>query len=307
MANLIQDKISIVIPVFNAQLSLKVLYSELVESLKELDYELIFVDDASFDNSWKILCALKQEQPERTKIIRLAKNYGQHNATLCGISHSNGELIITMDDDLEHSASDIRLLLENYSNEKADLIYGIAKKKNQPVFRKFFLSCYRYIAKITAKGGKGSSFRLMTRKLAMNLTEHKSPFVFIDEFCTWHTDSIRFVDVSHGQSVKRKSNYSIFNLINLTKNVVIISSTWPLRMVTIMGTLLMSVNFIVGCYFLFRKLFFSIAVEGYTSLIVSILFSAGLLLLGIGVIAEYLSKIIINQYNKPVFQEKEIL
>lgn len=307
MANSTQNKISVIVPVFNAQASLKELHNQLAESLSELDYELIFVDDASRDGSWKILYSLKEEQPDRIKIIRLAKNYGQHNATLCGISHSTGGLIITMDDDLEHIASDIHLLLEKYSFEKSDLIYGITKKKNQPVFRKFFLSCYRYFAKITAKGGKGSSFRLMTRELAMKLIEHKSPFVFIDEFCTWHTDAISFVDVSHGQSIRNKSNYSIFNLINLTKNVVIISSTWPLRMVTIMGTLLMVVNFIIGCYFLIRKIFFSIAVEGYTSLIVSILFSAGLLLLGLGVIAEYMSKILINQYNKPMYQVKEIL
>jgi polyisoprenyl-phosphate glycosyltransferase len=298
--------VSVVIPVYNAENVIDKLACELFTVFAEMDFQLVCVDDASSDSSWEKLKKLKTQFNDNLTIVRLRKNFGQHQATLCGISHAKGEVIITMDDDYSHQPQEAKRLFLEFMNASVDVLYGVSSFNGNPFFRKLLVGSYKLIAKLTVNGGKGSSFRVFSKSFAFELTTHKSPFAFIDEFIRWHTSHISYVKVTAGQSLKSKSGYSIPKLFLLTKNIVLISSTWPLRLVTFLGSALIIINSLFGLYFILRKLFFSVAVQGYTSLIVSILLSTGLLLFSMGIIAQYTNKILLHLYGKPGYQEREI-
>lgn len=294
--------ISVVIPVFNAEKSLRELNNQLVVTLKSLGtFELIYVDDKSQDSSWEILKEIQLSTQHNITIIRLTKNFGQHNATMCGLNKSSGALVVTIDDDLENPPQSIPDLIKKQEETGADLVYATPTNKSLSFLRRVAGWIYKKIAKITADGGKGSSFRLLTRSLVNQLSLHRSSFVFIDEFCCWNTDKISYLSVEFGKSLTHSSRYGIIRLSKMTWDLVMISATWPMKLVTFLGTALMIVNFIIGGYFIIRKVFFSIGVEGYASLIVSILFSTGLILFSLGLIAQFISKILLNNYNKPMY------
>lgn len=307
--NLVKD-ISIVIPVFNAENSLSILHEQLIETLRTTNksFEIIFVDDKSYDKSWEIIEKLKNSDPN-VKGIKLGKNFGQHNATLCGISRANGNIIITIDDDLQSKPSDIVLLLERHKQTDADLVYAEYTNSSSGIFRKLLRGFYKLVLRnvISKNSGRGSSFRLISRKLANQLINHYEEFVFIDELCLWYTDRIEFIKTQKHKSIRKKSNYSNFRLTLMSGELAMFSSVLPLRLVTFVGGILSSATFLLGTYYIVKKFLLKIEVEGYTSLIVSILFSTGVILLALGIIAEYLSKILKSQYRKPAFYiEKEI-
>jgi undecaprenyl-phosphate 4-deoxy-4-formamido-L-arabinose transferase len=214
---------------------------------------------------------------------------------------SRGDIIITIDDDLEASPSDIGSLIERQKETKAELVYAQFTNASPGFFRNLFTGIYKFFTrKIQGeKNGKGSSFRLITRQLANQLSNHFHEFVFIDELCLWYTRKVEFVNLKKYPSARKKSNYSIFELSLMTGDLVLFSTVFPLRMVTVIGGSLATINFIIGFYFIIKKFFLRVDVEGYTSLIVSILFSTGLILFALGIIAEYLSKTLKSQYKKP--------
>jgi undecaprenyl-phosphate 4-deoxy-4-formamido-L-arabinose transferase len=241
------------------------------------------------------------------KIIRLSGNFGQHAATLCGLKHAQGQIVVTMDDDLEHAPEDIPKLVEQLLQDSTEVVYGIADNKRMTALRNAQVTAYKKIAKTINNGGKGSSFRAMNAQVAKALCTHNNPFVFIDEYILWHTKMLAFCAVTTHPSKRAKSAYRGASLWRIAMGLIMISSTFPLKMVTYFGFALMSINFVVGMYFIVRKLFFSLPVEGYASLIVSILFSTGLLMLGIGIIAQYMSKLLLAVYGKPAYREAEII
>ncbi|MFN3918441.1 MAG: glycosyltransferase family 2 protein [Flavobacteriales bacterium] len=304
-------KYSIVVPVFNAEKCLDELVERVVKTVNSItsEYEIILVDDYSEDNSWEIIKKHKKKFPEIIKGIRLSKNFGQHNATFCGIKHASGEFIITLDDDLEYDPEDIKQLIDAQKNSEAQLVYGESTKKKNSWIRTFFTLLYKLFSRsIHGKNkGRGSSFRLMKSSLAKSLLNNIGSFSFIDEFCQWHTNNIAFVSITSYDSKRGKSRYSLFKLSLITSEVILFSSVFPLRIITGFGFLIALVNFLLGLFFIVKRLFFNIEVEGYTSLIVAVLFSTGLIILSLGVIAEYISKILKSQHHKPAFFEEKIL
>jgi len=296
--------ISVVVPVFNAAITIEKLTTRLIAVLELTgkSFEIIFVDDASHDKSWQEICQQKNKFPA-VKGIRLGRNFGQHNATLCGITRATGKFIITIDDDLEIAPEDIPLLIKKQEETDADLVYGSFTNRGKKPIRYVLTGFYKLLSRLVeGKGrGKGSSFRLITRQLADLLITHTYEFVFIDEVCLWHTENLAFVPIKKYPAQGGKSRYSLFNLSLISGELMIFSSVFLLRIVTYAGVSLTFINFLLGLYFIIRKIFFSIDVEGYTSLIVSILFSSGLILLLLGIIAQYLSKILMSQYRKPSF------
>ena len=303
-----QVHISIVVPVHNSEQTLNELFERLVKvfDVEQKRFEVVFVDDQSLDNSWSILKNLKQQHPNCIKLIRLAKNYGQHNATLCGLNHSSGSYIITLDDDLQNPPEEIPKLIKQMERSNADLVYGVSDSKHPPL-RNAGSKLWKYTAKKFDNGmGDGSSFRLIKRSLVDNIINHKQFFVFIDELLPWYTSAIEFVKVDHHPRKKGKTGYSTKKLFDLTGSLTIFYGSWPLRMMTYMGVFFSLLFFIIGLYFIFRKIFLDVAIQGFTALIVAVLFSTSLILLCFGIIGQYL----INAYTvlnqKPVYSVKEM-
>ena len=303
-----QIEYSIVIPVYCAEHALEKLHKSICVFFEnKYTYEIIYIDDYSTDNSWQVLKKIKQAN-NSTTIIRFNKNFGQHAATICGFKYAKGNFVITMDDDMEVLPTETEKLITQQKAANSDLVYGEYKKLSQSGLRRFFTKTYKLISKVEGKQkGKGSSYRLLKSSLAKKITENHKQFVFIDELCLWYTNKLAFVNVEANKDYVKKTRYGLGSLFSLTGNVIMFSSSFPLKMVTQIGLLLSAINFIIGIHFIIKKFYFKIDVEGYTSLIVSILFSTGLIIFCIGILAQYIAQILKAVNNPPSYYEDEII
>jgi len=300
---------SVVVPVYNSCESLKELFREVSAAFESIgkSFEVILVDDASADGSWDVLTEIQKENQDRVIAIRLAKNFGQHNATLCGIASASSEYIITIDDDLQNPPKEIPKLIQRMKETEADVVYGIYSQKHH--------SMVHNMGSRTLKGtsrrffetkGEGSSFRIMKASMARNLLNHQINFIYIDELFNWYTTDIEFVTVEHHKRPYQKSNYSSKTLLSLLSNLVIYYTAIPLQLMIYTGFITSLLSFVIGLVFIYRKLFQDVPL-GFTAVIVAVLFSTSVILLSLGVLGEYLSRIYQVQNKKPPYSIKTTL
>lgn len=303
-------KYSVVVPVYNSEHTLEELFARIQKVFTELkeSFEIIFVEDGGKDDSWKLLQNIKEANPKLVTAIKLSRNYGQHNATFCGFDHAAGELIITIDDDLQTPPEEIKKLINTYvADNKPDLVYGYYEKKQHSGLRNFGSKFLKLYTKIFFNApGEGSSFRLFTAKVKNSLLNHRSTMVFIDEILLWYSGNISFAKVNHQSSEKGKSSYSGLKLFRMFINIILYSTVTPLKIMIYGGFLFSFINFIIGLFFIYRKLIYNVPL-GYTSIIVTILFSTGILMFFLGIIGKYLSKIFVIQNKKPPYLVSQIL
>lgn len=294
---------SVVIPVYNGSSSLEELFLRLKKTFeeKQLSFEAVFIDDDSRDSSWTTIRNLKLKHPGLITGIKLSKNFGQQNATMCGFFHAKGNFIVTMDDDLEMQPEDIPKLIERHKETGASLIYGTNRQIGKISIRSFFTKTYKELSRLEGPNkGKGSSFRLMTKNLVDGVKQNAGNFVFIDEVCLWYTDNIAFAEVSAVAARRKKSRYTFKRLFRLAGEQIIVSSTYPLKIMIYFGVFVAIVNFLLGLRFIYRKIILDVPL-GYTSIVISILFSTGIILICIGVIGEYIGRIIKATNKVPSF------
>lgn len=300
---------SIIIPVYNSEATLEELFLRTKTIFNALgsSFEVIFVDDSSQDNSWEILKTIKDANPEHITAIRLSKNFGQHNAVFCGIEHAQGSILITIDDDLQIPPEEIPKLISVFKDKDADLVYGYFGKKKHSLLRNFGSYFIKKSSRILMHSpGEGSSFRLITSELAGNILKHNQHFMYIDELLLWYTGNIAFIEVNHQKRTSHRSGYSTWKLIKLSANIVIYYTAVPLRIMTYGGFILSVLSFVLGVKFIISKLVHDVPL-GYTSLIVAILFSTSIIMLCLGLIGEYLTRIYQVQNKKPPYSIRKIL
>ena len=308
--NKLNPEYSIVVPVFNSCESLEELFLRIAKTMAAIGktFEVIFVDDGSVDTSWNILQSIQRSNPEKVIAVRLAKNFGQHNATICGIAQASGAYIITIDDDLLNPPEEIAKLIETMQNSDADLVYGIYGKKQHSMARNLGSGALKgWSRRVFKTKGDGSSFRLMKSSLAKNLLNHQINFIYIDELFNWYTGHITFVLVDHRKRPYQQSTYTSHSLFSMLSNLVIYYTAMPLKMMVYGGFTSALLSFFIGLFFIYRKIVHGIPIVGFTALIVTILFSTSIILLSLGVIGEYLSRIYMVQNRKPPFAIKTLL
>jgi polyisoprenyl-phosphate glycosyltransferase len=299
-----KPQISIVIPVLNSKETLSELCSRIDSVFKLINktYELILVDDGSNDNSWEEIARIKSNTSFSISGIKLSKNFGQHNAILCGFNFCQGEMVITMDDDLQHPPEEIPKLIQAYETSGADIVYGIPFDKKHSSFRNAGSYFIRKTADHTdSKKKGGSSFRLIRTSLTNKLLQnHSHNFLFIDAVLAWYTGKIETIEVQHHARKLGSSGYTTKKLILTYLDILINYSAGPLKILTYGGLIFSLLTFSAGLRFIFRKIFYNVPL-GYTSLIVSILFSTSLILFCLGIIGQYLYKLYQLQNKRPPY------
>ncbi|PJB14647.1 MAG: hypothetical protein CO118_07550 [Flavobacteriales bacterium CG_4_9_14_3_um_filter_32_8] len=296
---------SIIIPAFNSGETITQLCSEIVTTINSIpaSFEIIIVNDGGNVATWEKIQKIYTKIDCKISIIRLSRNYGQHNATLCGIKNASGKVIITIDDDLQVNPSEILKLIEEYTTKLPDVVYGIYKNKKHAAYRNMGSSLVKKMAKLFLDSyGKGSSFRLFTASIAEKIVEHSQSFIYIDELLLWYTDNISFVEVEHHQA--KKSRYSFFSLMKMTFNISTNYTALPLKLITYLGIFSSFITFLFGIFFLYRKIFKNVPL-GYTSVIVAVLFSSSIILFSLGVLGQYIQKLYQIQNKKPTFFIKQ--
>lgn len=303
-------KISVVVPVYNGQATLRELFLRIMQTMQAGGYgfQVIFVEDCGRDNSWQVICGLKAEFPEFITGIKLNRNFGQHNATLCGYKYADGDLIVTIDDDLQIFPEDIPILIRKQQETGAELVYGSYGEKNHAAFRNVGSLVVNKTLNI-AFGTTGSitSFRLITQNLLRNVIQHTQSFVFLDGLFNWHTKHIEKVLVRHQARAEGRSGYDLVKLVRLSSNMLFNFTTLPLKALIYLGLTISLFSFLAGVYFIIRKIVLDVPVMGFTSLIVAIFFMGGVTLLVLGVIGEYIGRLYTLQNAKPQHSVKEVV
>ncbi len=295
---------SFVIPTFNNSRDLPSICEDIALVFQDFSHEIILVDDGSTDDTWETIHSLSQNVQTITA-LRLSMNFGQHPATLCGIQFSKGQHVITLDDDKEIHPSEAMKMIEQQKISGAAVVYGTFPSLDSFLIRSL-KTVYRIVSRLNGKNrGQGSSFRLIDGELARKIVSSNHQFSFIDELILWYTNSIEFVPIKRSENQSTISRYKLPGLILTTINIMLFSSAIPLRLVTFFGFLLALINFIFGGIILFKKYVGKIEVDGYTSLIVSVLFSTGMIITCIGIIAMYLRHLLLKTNQKPLFHVAE--
>ncbi|MGZ3882975.1 MAG: glycosyltransferase family 2 protein [Bacteroidia bacterium] len=306
-----KTKISVVIPVYNSAGTVHELITRIHQSLdQKQSFEIVLIDDGSKDDSWKEIVRAKKNNPHLPiTAIQLSKNYGQHNAIMCGFSHAKGRLIVTMDDDLQHPPEEIEKLVQGYEATDADIVYGSYKNRQHDVMRNTGSFLFRRSAPLFEDvTHDGSSFRLIRRELIEQLiTNNQSNFFFIDEILQWYTSNVTSVPVEHHPRKAGVSGYSKLKLFRLYIDILINYTAVPLKFMTYVGITVSVLSFCLGMYFIFKKIFFRIPVPGFTATIVTVLFSTSLILICLGIIGQYLYRIFLFHNKKPPYSVKTIL
>ncbi|HET6992979.1 MAG TPA: glycosyltransferase, partial [Bacteroidia bacterium] len=273
-------------------------------------FELILVDDGSKDESWDKIVALKKAHPDEIRGIQLSKNFGQHNALVCGFSFAEGELVLSMDDDLQHPPSEIPKMLDAYHARNVDVIYGIysTNKKHSAARNAGSLFIQRSSKVVGGNPGIGSSFRLMRKSLVEKVVYHKNQsHVFIDEILHWYTSRFASVEVEHHERKAGKSGYTLYRLMSMYFDILINYTAIPLKLMTWIGLISSLTTFGIGVRFIYHKLTTPHVQLGFTAQIVTILFSTSLLMFCMGIIGQYMYKIYHLQSRRPSWSISEVL
>lgn len=298
------NSISVVIPVYNAEQNLQNLYEQLIPALEAIadHFEVIMVEDHGTDNSWKIINQLRA-QDKRICGTRLSRNYGQHNALLCGIRSARYDTILTMDDDLQNPVSEIPILFTKLA-EGFDVVYGTPQQEQHGLLR----NLASRITKRALQGAMGvdtarnvSAFRVFRTRLREGFKDYRSPFVSIDVLLTWSTTSFAAVKVRHEPRLEGQSNYTLGKLVHHAFNLVTGFSTFPLQVASLAGFFFSLFGFAVLAWVLGRYFIDGSSVPGFAFLASIIAIFSGAQMFALGIFGEYLARIHFRTMDRPPY------
>ncbi|MCG3768932.1 MAG: Undecaprenyl-phosphate 4-deoxy-4-formamido-L-arabinose transferase [Nitrosomonadaceae bacterium] len=296
--------LSIVIPVYNSAGSLLKLIDRLQPVLEGLGcaYELVLVNDGSLDGSWSIIRKLSEKYPW-VRGYSLMRNYGQHNALLCGIRAAVFSTICTLDDDLQHPPEEIPRLLSKL-NEGFDVVYGAPQMETHGWWR----DLASQITKIALQEVMGaetarhaSAFRVFRTQLRQAFDDYSSPFVAIDVLLTWGGARFSMLQVRHDPRTIGKSNYTFRKLLLYAINMLTGFSTLPLRVASVLGFAFTIFGGGVLIYVLARYWISGAVVPGFSFLASIIVIFSGVQLFSLGIIGEYLARMHLRSLDKPAY------
>lgn len=301
---------SVIIPVYRGQHTI----GPLAERLRQyftaagLAYEIIFVYDCGPDASWSVIEALRaQFGPDVVRGIRLARNFGQHNALICGFQHARGRFFLTMDEDLQHRPEDIGRLIARQADGDFDVVYGRYEVRRHSGFRNITSQALKWLLRvgIPELHPDYTSFRLIKATVARYCLEMRNSYTFLDGYLTWVTRSVTSVDVDHREGEAGQSSYTLGKLIEHSINIFVTFSHLPVRLLSMTSIGVFFFTALYSLYIIGRKLIFNDLSVGFASLIITIGVGVGLILLGLGILGEYIHRINLKTTRRPMFVEAE--
>jgi len=301
--------ISVVIPVFNEEPNLEALWERLQSVLDDLGrpYEVIFVDDGSRDRSLEILCRL-QGKHDAVRVIQLNRNYGQHAAVFAGLDHARGEVIVTLDADLQNPPEEIPRLLDKIS-EGHDVVGGW-RQNRQDHFVRRLLS--RAVNRVTSRvvGVKMRDYSCMLRAYRREVVDAlrgcSEVSSFIPTLANMFAASPTEIPVAHDRRNHGRSKYSPFRLLRLNFDLMTGFSLLPIQIVSVagMGISLLGLGF--GAFLLLRRLLMGPESEGVFTLFAILFFFVGIQILALGLIGEYIGRIYMEVRRRPRYVIQQI-
>lgn len=301
--------LSIVVPVYNGAASVPTLVEELSRLAVPGGLEVILVNDCSPDDSLDVCRALARRNEVALTVVNLARNFGEHNAVMAGLSHARGAHIVTMDDDLQNPPEEVVRLWRHTSENDFDVVYTRFADKRHASWRNLGSRFTNWCADRLLDKPKGlylSSFRCLNAFTAKAILEHTGPFPYIDGLITQVTQNIGVLEVTHLTRAEGRSNYTIRRLTRLFFSMLLNFSVTPLRIGALVGfgmALLGAVGF-VGV--VVEALVTSGGPRGWPSLMAATFLLAGVQLIMLGLLGEYLGRLFLTANRKPQFVVRDV-
>ncbi|WP_233234444.1 glycosyltransferase family 2 protein [Bordetella sp. LUAb4] len=296
--------ISVVIPVYGSELILESLTQQLHDVMTENNwtYEIVYVCDRSPDKSWGVIQKLKTKF-DAVRALLLRKNAGQHNALIAGLNYARGQVTITMDDDLQHSPADIPLLVETLE-AGSDLVYAKFRSRKHPAWKIAGSKVNDLAARMLIKKPADlylSPFRAFRATIREQVTKYTGPFVYIDGLLLASTAEIASVEVDHHERLAGSSFYGFKKSISLWLKMATSFSVAPLRLTSLVGLVVALIGFLFAIILMIERITSDQLPTGWASLIVTVLIIGGIQLLALGVIGEYVGRVLLTLNGRPQY------
>ncbi len=303
-------KISVLIPCYNEEASLPLLYAELVkvmDSCKSYDWEVLFVNDGSRDNTLSIIKDLRQKD-SRLSYVDLSRNFGKENAMLAGFDYVTGDCMVIMDADLQHPPHVILKMVEKWEQGYDDVYAKRVTRGKESWLRKkaslLFYSLLQKTTKIEILQNVGD-FRLLDRCCIEALKSLRESERYTKGMFCWIGFKKTSVDFEQKERIAGKSSWNFLGLFDLAIEGITSFTTAPLRLSSILGFIIAVLSFILMLFHLVKALIWGDPIQGFPTLVVIILFLGGIQLLSIGILGEYLGRVFNESKNRPVYIVRE--
>lgn len=302
-------KISFVIPCYHSSLTLHSVVAEIgavMSHRPEYDYEIVLVNDGSLDDTFEVIRTLCAED-NRVKGFNLTKNFGQPNATLAGLAHATGDLIVYSDDDGQSPVDEVWCLIDKIK-EGHDLVFAKYKSLKSGIFQRLGSKLNDFMANILLGKPKSvhmGSFWIARKYVTDELVNCNNPYPYLAGLFLKTTSNIANVPTEHKERSIGKSNYTFFKMLSLWLNGFTAFSVVPLRLATVLGASCSIVGFFYVIVIIAIKLRNPAILIGYSSLMATILFASGIIMLILGMIGEYVGRIYMNINKIPQYVVKE--
>ncbi len=302
-----KKKVSIVVPCYNEEDNIEEFYCRLSDTISKVksdfDWELIFVDDGSRDNTLQKILDLYNKD-KRIKIIEFSRNFGKEIALTAGLDYATGDVVIPIDADLQDPPEVILRLLEK-CQEGFDIVNAKrATRTGDSLLKKFFAALFyktiNILSDIEIPSNVGD-FRLISRDALEALKKLKERRRFMKGLFAWIGFKSTYITYNHEPRFKGKSHWNFMKLVNLALEGITSFSIKPLKIATYMGLLISSLSFIYVLYIIIKTLIYGNPVKGYPSLIVVILFLGGVQLISLGILGEYIGRIYEEVKQRPLY------
>jgi len=301
-------KISAVVPIFNEEGNIEILYDRLKSTFQKIDrsFEIIFINDGSYDNSKKLLLKIAKKD-KRVKIITFSRNFGHMSAINAGLSYSSGRKVAVMDADMQDPPSVIEKMYKK-SLEGYDVVYGIKKKRKEGFLRKFlFKLFYKILDKISSLRMPldAGTFSILDRKIVDIIVDLPERNKYFSGLRAWAGFKQTGVVYERGKRHKGKEA-SFSRLFKLAMDGIISFSFVPLKIASILGFIFSAFSFVLIIVLFVLKFFVNLGIVGWTSTISTVLFIGGIQLITLGIIGEYLARIYDEVKRRPeyIIEEK---
>jgi dolichol-phosphate mannosyltransferase len=300
--------ISIVTPVYGCAGALQQLHKRIVESVLQIteNFEIIMVNDASPDDAWEVIKNLS-EKDSRVRGINLSRNFGQHKAIAAGLDYARGEWTVVMDCDLQDQPEDIPKLYDK-AMEGYEIVFGRRAERKDNAFKRFTSKMFYMVNDYFTENKMDNTvanFSIISRNVLNSVLKFKEQNRVYALYVNWVGFKKTEIDIEHAKRPIGKSSYSLSKMINLAIDSIVSQSNKPLRLAIKFGFMVSMLSFLYGVWLIFKHFVFAEAVEGWTSVMVSIYFIGGLIFANMGVLGLYIGKIFDETKDRPIYLVQE--
>ncbi len=301
--------LTVVVPVYNAEATIGRLVQALLAAPPAPETDVVLVNDGSRDRSHDVCLELCRRFPGRVTYLRLARNFGEHNAVMAGLNQARGDYVVVMDDDFQNPPEEVAGLLAATVSGGFDVVYAAFREKRHGKLRNWGSLFNDKVA--TSLLGKPphlylSSFKCLSRFLVDQVTRYAGPAPYVDGLILRTTSNIGQVEVEHRDREAGQSGYTLYKLMRLWLTMFVNFSIAPLRFSAVLGLCIAGFGLVMAVWSLLEKLFGVELPTGWTTLYITIIIFSGIQLLMLGLVGEYVGRTLLESNRAPQFVVREI-